>query len=90
MMTKGELGRRAADDVIRFLALIICLAPVASFCFLYIFAYTISSAGGAPPPLNEVRDGLRDIVLLIIGGASGVAFGRRSSVQPPDMQASKE
>jgi hypothetical protein len=71
--------RRQIDDLTRLLAVVICLIPVATFCTLYIMSFTFAKLGIAPPPLGEVKDGLRDIVLMVIGAAAGLAFGTYSS-----------
>lgn len=59
--------------------MVICLIPVGTFCGLYIMSFTFAKLGVIPPPLQDVKDGLRDIVLMIVGGAAGLAFGTYSS-----------
>jgi hypothetical protein len=81
MADKTEKQKRPLDDFIRMLAVFICAGPVATFCALHIMSFTIASAGGISPNLNEVNAGMRDIVFIIIGAAVGLAFGR-GSIKP--------
>jgi hypothetical protein len=78
----AEKPSRTFDDLVRLVAVLICAAPVGTYCILYFLNYALAKAGGNPLPLNEVREGLRDIVLLIIGAAGSLAFGRRNSTTP--------
>lgn len=67
--------KRSMDDLVKLLAVIICLMPVVTFCTLYVMSFMFAKVGISPPPLQEVKDGLRDIVLMVVGAAAGLAFG---------------
>lgn len=69
-----EKTRRPIDDFARVLAIIVCLIPVATYCAILIMSMLVSSAGGTPPDLQAINGGLRDVVLMVVGGAVGMAF----------------
>lgn len=77
--------RRPIDDFARVLAIIVCLIPVGTYCGILVMSMLIKSAGGVPLDLDAINGGLRDVVLMVVGGAVGMAFRMSSpAVQDDD------
>jgi hypothetical protein len=70
----SDKSRRPIDDFSRVLAIVICAMPVATYCAIHIMYYLIASAGGTAPDLAPIQVNFNPIVLMIVGGAIGMAF----------------
>jgi hypothetical protein len=90
--------KRQIDDAMRIGALVICSAPVLTFCGIF-SVYTVKSiAFGQTVDLNVVTSAFKEIVFIIIGGASGFAWGRlaaqnasiRESIEPSAAVSAQE
>jgi hypothetical protein len=80
----ADKQRRPIDDFTRVLAIIVCFAPVATYCAILIMSVLISSAGGTPPDITAINGGLRDVVLMVVGAAAGMAFRYSQVTRDPE------
>jgi hypothetical protein len=80
----AEKSRRPIDDFTRVLAIIVCFAPVATYCAVLIMTVLIASAGGTPPDITAINGGLRDVVLMVVGAAAGMAFRYSQVARDPE------
>lgn len=74
MVGKPVKPHRPIENVIILIALLICSTPIAVYAGLHVLFGLVLVAGGETEPIKELIQQEKDLQLIVIGAAVGVAF----------------